>query len=605
MKRIVICDNIGYCSGVRNAIWKSVLSLSAEKPTVIYGNLIHNERVLREISYNHIQLINDIGAIPMNSRVIIPAHGITKDDEMRILRITQDVWDMTCPVVVRFRRQLAVLSRDGYQIVLFGKRQHPEIVGAVSHAVPGHVHIIEKVEDLDPIDWNQPKWAVMSQTTANQDVFENVIQILQAKHLPELAIFRTLCPTVSDRQNSVELLSRESDVVLVVGDAKSSNTLSLYNKSHLINQDTYLVESNHPYQFEHLVLGKIHKADQVGFLAGTSTPFYCIDEILEKISLACSPEKKFQPVLVLFGPTAVGKTDCAENLAGILQTEIINCDSMQIYKHMTIGTAKPTFPHPTIPYHMVDILEPNQRFSVAAFRNAADPIIADILKRGKMPIISGGSYLYLTSLIDGLFEMQQAETCMMIRKQLEAQCESRGLDSLYSVLQEVDPEAFSRISSQDKKRIIRALEVYYTTQQPISLLQKEKTIPLPYFFIKIGLVRNPEDLYLRIHERTEQMVKNGLKEEIRFLADQGYRKDIEFIKAHGYRELMEANEGTVTWEDALYTMEKNTRHYVKRQLSWLRQRSDFHLINLNLGNTEEAVKVILTLVQDCTAWLGS
>jgi len=278
---------------------------------------------------------------------------------------------------------------------------------------------------------------------------------------------------------------------------------------------------------------------------------------------------------------------------------------MQIYKHMTIGTAKPTFPHPTIPYHMVDILEPNQRFSVAAYRNAVEPMIADILGRGKMPVIVGGSYLYLTSLIDGLFEMPQVEACKIIRKQLEAQYESQGIDSLYAVLQKVDPEAFTRISSQDKKRIIRALEVYYATQQPISQLQKEKTIPLPYFFIKIGLLRNPEDLYHRIHERNEQMVKNGLKEEIRYLSDQGYRKDIEFIKAHGYRELMEAYEGESTWEDALYTMEKNTRHYVKRQLSWLRQRSDFHLINLNLGNTEEVVKVILTLVQDCKTWLGS
>jgi len=604
MKQIVICDNIGYCSGVRSAIWKSVLSLSAEKPTVIFGNLIHNERVLREISYNHIRLINDIDSIPTGARVIIPAHGITKIDERKIRAITNDVWDMTCPVVVRMRRLLAVLSHDGYQIILFGKRKHPEIVGAVSHSLPGHVLLIEKAEELDSIDWNQPKWAVMSQTTANQDVFENVIQILQKKSLPELAIYRTLCPTVSDRQDNVEVLSRESDVIFVVGDAKSSNTLSLYNKSSLINQKTYLIESNHPYHFDTPLLDIIQKADQVGFLAGTSTPFYCIDEIVEKISLVCSLDKQFQPVLVLFGPTAVGKTECAERVAEALHTEIINCDSMQIYKQLTIGTAKPLYPHPTIPYHMVDMVEPSQRFSVAAYRSRVEPLLRTILQKGKIPIIAGGSYLYISSLIDGLFEMQQTDECKIIRKQLEMKCNLNGLENLYSELQMVDPDASRKISPRDKKRIIRALEVFYVTKHPISQLQKEKTVPLPFFFIKIGLLRNPEDIYVRIHQRARQMEETGIKTEIRSLVEQGYKEDIHYIKAHGYRELMEAYEGKTTWEEAFAEMEKNTRHYVKRQLSWLRQRSDFHLINLNLGSTEEVVQVILNLIQDSQRWLG-
>jgi len=178
------------------------------------------------------------------------------------------------------------------------------------------------------------------------------------------------------------------------------------------------------------------------------------------------------------------------------------------------------------------------------------------------------------------------------------------LENLYSELQMVDPDASRKISPRDKKRIIRALEVFYVTKHPISQLQKEKTVPLPFFFIKIGLLRNPEDIYVRIHQRARQMEETGIKTEIRSLVEQGYKEDIHYIKAHGYRELMEAYEGKTTWEEAFAEMEKNTRHYVKRQLSWLRQRSDFHLINLNLGSTEEVVQVILNLIQDSQRWLG-
>lgn len=604
MKQCKICENIGFCSGVRSAIWKSVLSLSADKPTIIFGNLIHNERVLREIAYNHIRIINDLEQIPPHSRVIIPAHGITRKDEERIRQITQDVVDMTCPVVVRLRKQLASLSDHGYHVILFGKRKHPEIIGAVSHAKPDYVHIIESVEELEELSWEQPKWAVMSQTTANQDMFENVIRLLQQKPLQELVVFRSLCPTVSDRQNSVETLSSESEVVLVVGDAKSSNTLSLYNKSATVNPHTYLMESNHPYQLDSKILAEINTAHQVGFLAGTSSPFYCIEEIIEKISLATGTKRTHQPVVVLFGPTGVGKTECAERLAETIHGEIINCDSMQIYRYLTIGTAKPVFPHPTVPYHMVDIMDPRQHYSVAEYRNAVQPIIQSILEKGKTPIVAGGSYLYLLSLIDGLFEMPQPEACKPIRQQLEIECLKNGLDSLYRTLQEIDPEAALRISSQDKKRIIRALEVYYATQKPISQLQKENTTPLPYFFMKIGLLRNPEEIYQRIHLRTLLMIEAGLKKEIAYLYNNGYQQDIDFIKAHGYRELLLAHQGKITWDEAIETMEKNTRHYVKRQLSWLRQRSDFHLVNANVGSVGEVVKVILSLLDDCKTWLG-
>lgn len=604
MEHYKICENIGFCSGVRSAIWKSVLSLSPDKPTVIFGNLIHNERVLKEIAYNHIQLINDVASIPPDSRVIIPAHGITKSNEEKIRQITHDVVDMTCPVVVRLRKQLASLSDRGYHVILFGKRKHPEIIGAVSHAKPDYVHIIETVEELDGFEWSHSKWAVMSQTTANQDMFENMIAILQQKNLQELVIFRSLCPTVSDRQNSVEMLANESKVVLVVGDAKSSNTLSLYHKSAIVNSNTYLMETNHPYCLDSIMLSQIKAADQVGFLAGTSSPFYCIEEIIEKIALMSDTKKTFQPVLVLFGPTGVGKTETAEKLAETIQGEIINCDSMQIYRHLNIGTAKPVYPHPTVAYHMVDIVEPSQHYSVAEYRSSVQPKIRSILDQGKIPIIAGGSYLYLVSLIDGLFEMPLSEECKSIRRDLEMEAEQHNLQRLYHTLQEVDPEASLRISQQDKKRIVRALEVYYATRKPISQLQKENTTPLPYFFMKVGLLRNPEEIYQRIHLRTAKMMEDGLKQEIAYLYDHGYQPDIDYIKAHGYRELLQAHEGIITWEEAVIIMEKNTRHYVKRQLSWLRQRSDFHLVNANVGNTEDVVKVILSLLNDCKTWLG-
>jgi len=200
--------------------------------------------------------------------------------------------------------------------------------------------------------------------------------------------------------------------------------------------------------------------------------------------------------------------------------------------------------------------------------------------------------------------MPQPEACKPIRQRLESEFERSGLEPLYRTLQEIDPEAALRISPQDKKRIIRALEVYYATQKPISQLQKESTIPLPYFFMKIGLLRNPDEIYQRIHLRTKSMIEAGLKQEIAFLYDKGYQQDIDFIKAHGYRELLQAHEGKITWVEAIETMEKNTRHYVKRQLSWLRQRSDFHLVNANVGSVGEVVKVILSLLDDCKTWLG-
>jgi tRNA dimethylallyltransferase len=599
-----ICEDIGFCGGVRSAIWTSVLSVEKGKRVVIFGNLIHNERVLRELSYNHVTIENSLDCITKQMRVIIPAHGITKNDLALLHQKTDDVIDMTCPMVIKLRRNLVHLTEKGYTVILLGKKNHPEIVGAVSFANSQKIIIIENKQDLTNTTLIPGKYAVLSQTTANSTIFKEIVAYL--KQLPNVDIedHNTLCPTVCDRQNFADTLPRESDMVLVIGDSRSSNTLSLFEISKIKNPQTYLIESSVPYHLEPDQINQIKNANHIAILAGTSSPSYTIDELKEYIEQKINPAKPFQPVIVLFGPTAVGKTDTAESLAEKINGEIINCDSMQIYKLMNIGTAKPDLLKTKVPYHLVDLVYPDHHFSAAEYRKLAGEKIASILSRHKTPIIAGGSYLYLESLVDGLFEMDNSPHQKEIRSQIEQRIRQDGLESVFSQLQRIDPIAAGHINQNDQKRITRALEVFESTGEPISKLQKEKTIPLPYFFIKIGLVRSLPQLYKRINQRVDNMMMEGVLDEVRLLIDLGYASDIEYIKAHGYRELISALQEKITMPEAIEIMKLNTRHYSKRQMSWLRQRSDFHLLNLDAGSPSEMISSISSMIQTIKELLG-
>ena len=597
MKMIKICEDVGFCGGVRSAIWTSVLSVEKGKDVVIFGNLIHNERVLEELAINHVTIENSIENISSNTRVIIPAHGITKHSLKLLQEKSSDLIDMTCPMVIKLRKYLVLLTQKKYTVILLGKKDHPEIVGVVSFADANKIIIVENKEELISYHLLPGKYAILSQTTANSKVFNEIVGYLRQIPEIEVEVHNTLCPTVCYRQNFATTLPLESDMVFVIGDSRSSNTLSLYEISKKNNPETYLIESSCPYKLDPNVIDRIKQSQQIGILAGTSSPSYTIDEVKEYVQLKIDPKKTFKPVIVLFGPTAVGKTDTAESLAEKLHGEIINCDSMQIYKLMNIGTAKPDMVKTKVPYHLVDIAFPDHHFSAAKYRKLVDEKIGEILTRNNVPIICGGSYLYLESLIDGLFEMEPSNRIQEVRENLVEKIKTEGLVSLFDELKKVDPLASSHINPNDQKRIVRALEVFHTTGEPISKLQIEKTIPLPYFFIKIGLVRPMHLLYERINARVERMVQDGVLPEVQTLVDLGYQKDIEYIKAHGYRELIQALQKTITLPEALETMKLNTRHYAKRQMSWLRGRSDFHLLNLDAGNPDEIIISIQSILQ--------
>jgi tRNA dimethylallyltransferase len=595
MKKIEICENLGFCHGVRDAIWSSVLFSESSKRVFVLGNLIHNGRVLTELSLSKIQFIKEVEELPKGARVIIPAHGITKEVFEKLKKKTDEIIDMTCPVVMRLRKSLIDFSQRGYSIVLFGKKNHPEIVGAVSFIERDNVTVIENIDEVKESEsiLKANKVVFLSQTTANYEKFIEISDYLKTLFLNELMIYNTICPTVTNRQRNTLNLSKKADSMIIVGDKRSSNTRSLFDISSK-NSYSLLLESDKPFLIESEFEEKLKNSELIGITAGTSTPFYVVEEFLKSI------KERFEnitlpSVIVIYGPTASGKTEISEELALKFNGEIVSCDSMQIYKDLNIGTAKPSL-FKGITYHLVDFLDLSAQFSVAEYRKLANNAIQEILKKKKIPIIVGGSYLYLSSIIDGLFEIEKSFDESVKKELLEA-VDSKGLDSLYEELCRVDPEAAEKINRNDLKRIVRALEVYKVTGEKISYLRKEKTFPLPYFYIKIGLVRPVSELYERIDKRVDKMIQGGLISEVKRLLQDGFDRDLERIKPHGYREIVDFLRGETSLEEACYLMKKNTRNYAKRQLSWLRQRSDFHILNLSPKSIEESVNSVIEIVE--------
>lgn len=593
--RIQICEELGFCGGVRNAVWKSVLSIERNKEIIIFGNLIHNDRVLHELHLNNVQIVKDLQHIHPNSRVIIPAHGITKENVALLHERTQDIIDMTCPMVVNMRNKLIHLSHICDLVILLGRKNHTEIVGAISFSQKDKILVIESLQDLvtsntlDQILKHTTKCKVglISQTTASSNEFNTVRHWLTAKNNISIHIENTLCPTVMKRQKNADKYARISDAVIVVGDRRSSNTYSLYEIAQSINSHSYFVPSNYP-----MVLDETEtllKAKSISILAGTSSPYYVLDETVESLQQILSEHVTKEAVIVIYGPTAVGKTQFTEILSQKISSEIINFDSMQVYKHLFIGTARPNQELSGVPQHLFGYIDPNQRISVADYQKDAIQKIQEVFQHNRIPILVGGSYLYASSLIDGLFEMEQEKNFSEVRLRLFQECQEMSLYEMYNRLLKIDPQAAQKIHPNDKKRILRALEVYELTGKPISLLQRESTKKAPFFFIKLGLLRSPDVIYSRIHNRTKTMFHQGLLKEVQWLLDNGYKEALYEIKAHGYRECIEYLEKKRALEETMELMEKNTRHYAKRQLTWLRQRSDFHLLNLDAFSDVQSI----------------
>jgi len=282
-------------------------------------------------------------------------------------------------------------------------------------------------------------------------------------------------------------------------------------------------------------------------------------------------------IICIAGPTASGKTALAVEIARWTDGEVVSCDSMQIYRRMDIGTAKPTAGEMRgIPHHMLDVAEPEEDFSVSRYCAMATPIVEDILARGKTAVIAGGTGLYMDSLIRGNAFAPFPSTGM--REKLEAQADTVGMEAMLAQLRSIDPESAARLHLADRKRILRALEVYYETGETITAHnQRTQAIPPRFDPVWLGLdFENRQDLYRRIDLRVGMMLEMGLVEEIQNLLAGGIPARCTAMQAIGYKEFVAALNGECSIEEAADQVRKASRHYAKRQLTWFRRNKAMH-----------------------------
>ena len=276
-------------------------------------------------------------------------------------------------------------------------------------------------------------------------------------------------------------------------------------------------------------------------------------------------------VVVICGPTASGKTALSIQLAQKINGEIISSDSMQIYKDMNIGTAKPTIEEMQgIKHYLIDFVEPNQRYSVAEFKKDAENAIEEILAKGKTPIVVGGTGLYVDSLIYGI-EYQDIKIDEEYRKELEKRAQKEGLEALYAEAKKIDPEAVKKISSNDQKRILRILEIYKATgKNKTEQEQESRKNGVKYDYKVFAIDMNREVLYDRINKRVDIMIENGLIEEVEKLLKK-YKEFPTAMQGLGYKEVVEYLQADITKEEMIEKIKRETRRYAKRQMTWFRK----------------------------------
>lgn len=293
----------------------------------------------------------------------------------------------------------------------------------------------------------------------------------------------------------------------------------------------------------------------------------------EKIMSVIQNKKK--PLVVLTGPTAVGKTKLSIALAKAINGEILSADSMQVYKHMDIGSAK-IRPEEMegVPHHLIDILEPWEEFNVVVFQKHCLECMEQIYDRSHIPILVGGTGFYIQAVLRGI-DFTENEENTEYRKKLELLAEEQGPESLHEMLKKVDPVSAENIHANNIKRTIRALEYYELTGEPISVHnEREKERTSPYNFSYFVLTDDREKLYARIEDRIDEMMSQGLVDEVRQLKDMGCRKGMTSMQGLGYKEILEYLDGECSLEDAVYTLKRDTRHFAKRQLTWFRRESE-------------------------------
>lgn len=291
------------------------------------------------------------------------------------------------------------------------------------------------------------------------------------------------------------------------------------------------------------------------------------------------------PLVAVVGPTASGKTRLAIDIAAKYGGEVVSADSMQIYKYMDIGTAKPTACEMRgVRHHMIGIIEPSENYSVAQYVNDAKRCIEDIKSRGKLPVLAGGTGLYVNSLVDNI-KFGETNRDENLRRELSEISESKGGGALLKILREFDPEAADSLHPNNTGRIIRAIEVFKTTGTTMTeMREKSRQTPKIYNLCMIGLNFADRDLlYERINARVDSMIDSGLVDEVKKLLDAGISKDTTAMQAIGYKEIAAAQDGGLSMREAIETVKRESRRYAKRQLTWFRRDERINWIEAGIS----------------------
>ena len=298
-------------------------------------------------------------------------------------------------------------------------------------------------------------------------------------------------------------------------------------------------------------------------------------------------------VIVIVGPTCSGKTKVGISLAEKLHTEIISADSRQIFKYLNIGTAKPSEDElARNKHHFIDFLEPDEDYNVSKFETDALQILDGLLAKGKVPIVVGGSGLYIKALTDGIFNSVDVDE--EYREELKQKREEFGIDFLYEGLKKVDPQSASKMLPQNWKRVMRALEVFHLTGEPILKFQNAHERKVDLEFIQFGLNWDRTKLYANIENRVDEMIEKGLVDEVKNILASGFSKNINALNTVGYKEIISSLEKEITLEYAVELIKRNTRRYAKRQMTWFKKTKGINWLACNENTTpEELVSMIL------------
>lgn len=297
---------------------------------------------------------------------------------------------------------------------------------------------------------------------------------------------------------------------------------------------------------------------------------------------------KKRPLIILTGPTAVGKTKASIGLAKAVGGEIISADSMQVYRKMDIGSAKITREEMDgVPHYLVDVLDPSEEFNVALFQKMAKEAMEQIYANGHIPIVVGGTGFYIQALLYDI-DFTEGKEDDSVRSELEVFAAKHGAEKLHEMLREIDPKSAEMIHANNVKRVIRAIEYYRQTGRPISEHNEvERQKESPYHFAYFVLMDDRQNLYDRIEKRIDLMLADGLLDEVKRLQEEGYTKDMVSMQGLGYKEILDYLNGDLTLEEAVYILKRDTRHFAKRQITWFRRERNVVWIHKNELNYDE------------------